>query len=80
MIVQNINSYCANEKITVKEFERRCGLSNSLVHKWETGQANPTLKSLGKIVRVTGIALAEWLADKGETADDSCRQNSGQIG
>lgn len=79
MIIQNINNYCEQNKITVKEFERRCGLSNSLVHKWEMGSANPTLKSLNKIVTVTGIGLAEWLRDEGGN-DDGSGQNTRAFG
>lgn len=75
-IVQNINNYCAVNGITIKEFERRCGLSNSVVHKWAIGKSTPTLSTLGKIVTATGIGMAEWLKDEGEHHDSS-RQNSG---
>ena len=76
-ILDNILRYCEENKITIKEFERKCSISNSLVAKWRSGIAQPSLTTLQKIVLATGIELDEWLRDGGN--DDSCRQDKGTI-
>lgn len=76
-ITKNIDRYCQDNHITVKEFERRCSISNSLVNKWRVGVAKPSLSTLAKIVSATGIELSEWLKEGEE--DDSSRQDQGAI-
>ena len=76
-IVTNIDRYCNLNGITVKAFERKCKLSNSIVHKWRLGLATPSLKTLNRIAEFTGIATEEWL--KGGQDDNSFRQNQGEI-
>lgn len=74
-ILKNIDRYCQEQNITIKEFERRCSISNSLVNKWRTGVAKPSLSTLAKIVSATGVDLSEWLKEGEE--NDSSRQDSG---
>ena len=76
-ILRNIDRYCQEQNITIKEFERRCCISNSLVNKWRTGVAKPSLSTMAKIVKATGVELGEWFKE-GEEHDDS-RQDSGAI-
>lgn len=76
-ILKNIDRYCKEQNITIKEFERRCGISNSLVNKWRTGVAKPSLSTLAKIVSTTGIELGEWFKEGDE--HDCSRQDSGAI-
>lgn len=76
-IVDNILRYCEENQITVKEFERKCNLANSQVSKWRSGFAKPSLLTLDRIVRATGVELNEWLKDGGE--NDSCGQDSRAI-
>lgn len=70
-ILENIRRYCEDENISVKDFEKRCGLANGLVGKWKSGVAMPSFPTLQKIVDATGVELSEWV--KEGITDDSCR-------
>lgn len=76
-LVDNIMIYCEENGITVKEFERKCKLSNSLVSKWRSGVAKPSLATLYKIVSATGVDLNAWLVEGG--AHDGSGQDQGTI-
>lgn len=60
-IVDKIDAYCAREKISIKEFERRCNLANAVVHKWRAGLNRPTLKTIEKICEATHTKMGAWL-------------------
>lgn len=64
-VVQNIDNYCAVSGITIKEFERLCGLANALVSKWRSGRQTPTIKTLKKISDATGISIDAWIKENG---------------
>ena len=64
-IVENIDAYCVREQITIKEFERRCNIANATVHKWRVGLNQPSLKTIAKIVKATGIDLGTWTREGG---------------
>ena len=60
-IVVKIKEYCAKKNLSVREFEIKCGLYNGSVGKWERGEAFPTVISLIKMERGTGVKLSSWL-------------------
>ena len=64
-IVKNIDRYCAKERITTKEFERKCNIANSLVHKWRLGLQTPSLRTINKIIGATGIPFEQWMRENG---------------
>lgn len=64
-LVKNIDRYCDREKITIKEFERKCKLANSLVHKWRIGLQSPSLRTMQKISKATGVTLDAWTRENG---------------
>ena len=64
-LVNNIDSYCAKQGISVKEFERKCKLANSLVHKWRLGIQYPTMRTMQKISEATGISIDKWARERG---------------
>lgn len=60
-IVAKIREYCEKKHIPISRFEEKCGLGNGMVSKWENGVCFPTIVSLIKIERGTGIKLRTWL-------------------
>lgn len=60
-----IKVYCTSQKLSIYRFEKMCNLSNGCVGKWYSGKVKPSLKSLAKIEKVTGIPVGilrkEWL-------------------
>lgn len=60
-IVESIEAYCLREGITVKEFERRCGIANATVHKWRARLNQPSLKTVQKICKATGTEIGAWI-------------------
>ena len=61
MIYEKVTAYCRKNKITICEFERRCEIGNGTVSKWREDRSSPSVKTLSKIVRGTGVELMEWL-------------------
>lgn len=61
MIYERVIEYCESEKITVKEFEKRCRIGNGTVGKWKSGKAAPSIRILSKIQASTGITIGYWL-------------------
>ena len=47
-------------RLTAKEFANRVGVSQGNVTDWKTGRAKPSIESLQKIAKYTGVQL-EWL-------------------
>ena len=64
-IVENIDRYCARTGITVKEFERMCGIANATVHKWRVNLNGPSFRTISKISKVTGISMDDWTKENG---------------
>ncbi|MBQ6206251.1 MAG: helix-turn-helix transcriptional regulator [Oscillospiraceae bacterium] len=60
----NIRRICDERHITIAELERKAGLGNGVVRKWDN--ASPTLR--------TAIAVADYL---GVTLDDLVRGGAG---
>lgn len=60
-VVDNILAYCERNGITVRNFEKQCGLPNSLVARWRDGVCQPSLRSLKKIEERTQIPIAKWI-------------------
>ena len=62
-LYQNIIAYCKEHEITGTEFARRCGLPQCIMSQWKRGYCKPSLKSLQKIAKATGVPLSEWLRE-----------------
>lgn len=65
IIVENIERFCGNQGITVKEFERRCKLGNSTVGKWKRGLTSPSMNTLQRISEATEVPLEIWIKENG---------------
>lgn len=54
-IVHTIQEYCKKNHISIYSFEEKAGIGNGTIAKWST--SNPSLSSLEKISKITGISL-----------------------
>ena len=61
LIAEKIREYCNKKGISIREFEMTCGLANGTVSTWEKKECFPTIASLIKMERGTGIKLRKWL-------------------
>lgn len=60
-IAKNIRAYCALKGYTVKDFEVKTGTANGSVKTWEKGKTIPTLRTMERIAKKTGIPIQMWL-------------------
>lgn len=60
MLYDKIVDYCSKNKLTVSDFEKKCGLSNGAVGKWRNG-GYPSIPTLQKIEIATKIPIKKWL-------------------
>lgn len=58
-IHDNIRALCEKKQISVKELERKAGVSNGIVGKWK--DAEPNLGSLRKIAAVLDCTIDELI-------------------
>lgn len=65
LLVENIDRYCAKKGISVKEFEKRCGIANATVHKWRINLNSPAFRTILKISEATGISADRWTKENG---------------
>lgn len=63
MLFDKVVSYCKANNMSIMAFEKKCGLANGVVGKWEKDKRNPSLASLTKIADATGIPVADWLSN-----------------
>ncbi|MBO7341000.1 MAG: helix-turn-helix transcriptional regulator [Lachnospiraceae bacterium] len=64
MNYSKIMEYCQKNDISISTFEKMCGIGNGTVARWNPElekPSMPSLDSLQKITRCTGIPMAELL-------------------
>lgn len=66
MLYQKIVSYCEKNHMSICSFEKKCGIGNGTVGRWEDGKSNPSLQTLVKIEAATGIPAADWIKTERE--------------
>lgn len=59
MIFDRVMAYCRKYGLSIAAFERKCNIGNGAVARWRYKQ--PTLESLYKIEKATGIPVSEWI-------------------
>lgn len=65
-IYDNVLAYCEANSLTIKAFERKCGIANGCVRKWNTGETkSPGLYTIRRISDATGIDMDVWLKEGG---------------
>lgn len=65
MVYSKVIDYCVRNGMSVMAFEKKCGLTNGTVNGWKNGN-NPSMASLGKIVKATEVPLEFWVDFKGD--------------
>lgn len=61
MVYKNVVEYCEKNNMSIAAFEKKCGLANGVVGKWEDDKMKPSLVSLERISDATGISIEKWL-------------------
>lgn len=61
MIIQNIQSLCKRDHISIGKLEQACGLSNATIRRWE--KASPSVANLIKVADFFGVSL-DWLVGR----------------
>ena len=58
-----IISYCHDNDLSISAFEKKCGIGNGVVGRWNPERENskPNLSTLTKIALATGIDIPTWL-------------------
>lgn len=62
MFYQKILDYCKSQKISLSAFEKKCDIGNGTISRWANG-SNPSIESLTKIAKTTGIPIEEWVKE-----------------
>lgn len=66
MVYKNVVKYCNDKEISVSAFEKMCGIGNGTVRLWENDNSKPTLSTLEKMQKSTGISISDWLKEGAE--------------
>lgn len=61
MIIDKVMSYLEEQHMSVAAFEKKCSIGNGVVRAWKEG--NPSIKTLQKMEKATGIPIAEWVKE-----------------
>lgn len=67
MILRRIEQWCKENKISVAALEKKCGLGNATINKWD--KSIPRVDTLQKVSEVTGISIVDLL-EKEENHDN----------
>lgn len=62
MVYQKILKYCNENNLSIAAFEKKCEIGNGTIGAWKDG-SRPSLNTLEKIEKVTGITVSEWLKE-----------------
>ncbi len=65
MVTDRVEEYCRNAGMTISRFEKLCGIGNGAVGKWRSGKAQPSMSSLSKMEKTTGIPIYMWIGKEG---------------
>ena len=57
MIVENIRKYAAEKKVSITELEKKAGLGNGTIGKWNT--SIPRLDKIGAVAKCLGVTIEE---------------------
>ncbi|MCI7739333.1 MAG: helix-turn-helix transcriptional regulator [Lachnospiraceae bacterium] len=62
-IYEKIVSYCKKNNLSIHAFEKMCGIGNGTVGRWEGDKFKPSLPTLSKISKATGISVSELVKE-----------------
>lgn len=61
MIYKKITGYCEKHNMSICAFERKCDIANGIVARWKDDKSLPSLSTLQKIEKATGIPMKKWI-------------------
>lgn len=70
MFYERVTEYCKDKGISIMEFEKKCGIGNGTVGRWKNDNSKPTVQTLIKIVKTTGVPIERWTSDQKEVSWD----------
>lgn len=62
-VYENVVAYCKKNNLSIAAFEKRCGLSNGTVGKWEKYSNLPSLTTLEKMQKATKVSINKWIKE-----------------
>ena len=74
MLIERIRELCFGQSITLAELERRAGISNGTIAKWE--KSEPRIGSVLKVADYFGVSI-DWLVGR-EAKKPTSKIGSGQ--
>ena len=61
MFYKNVVAYCKENGLSISGFEKLCGIGNGVIDDWKNGNRNPSVATLQKMEKATGIPIADWM-------------------
>ena len=61
MVFEQVVEYCQNAGISISYFEKLCGIGNGAVGRWKGGHVFPSMGTLSKMEKTTGIPIQVWI-------------------
>jgi transcriptional regulator with XRE-family HTH domain len=61
MIYQKVVAYCEKNCMSVSAFEKKCDIGNGTVGRWKGDFSKPSLSTLEKMQKATGIPISVWI-------------------
>ena len=62
-VYENVVAYCKKNNLSIAAFEKRCGLGNGTVGKWEKYSNLPSLTTLEKMQKATKVSINKWIKE-----------------
>lgn len=61
MIYDKVIEYCEKNKLSIAAFEKKCGIGNGTIGRWENNSSLPTMSTLQKMEIATKIPIRKWV-------------------
>lgn len=61
MIYDKVIEYCEKNKLSIAAFEKKCGIGNGTIGRWENKSSLPTMSTLQKMEIATKIPIRKWV-------------------
>ena len=64
-LLTRIRNLCRNQDISLAELERRTGIGNGIIARWD--KSKPSAENLKKVADYFGVSLDYLMSDKSDT-------------
>lgn len=61
MFYKKVIDYCKKNNLSIRAFEKKCGIGNGTIGRWKNDNSNPSLQTVEKISNATGIPISDWI-------------------